>query len=111
MYARCGQVNDLEQVFSEMPKMMLFHGTHLGQNGMLEKALEVAKKALKLEAFNHNTFIAILTSCSHGGMICLKSRRITDAHNVFPEMTFGPNSVAWMTLLSACFGTWECTSG
>ena len=31
-----------------------------------------------------------------------RAGRITDAHNIFPEMTFGPNSVAWMTLLSAC---------
>ncbi|XXG41604.1 hypothetical protein AAC387_Pa01g2038 [Persea americana] len=135
MYARCGQVIDLEQVFSEMPKkdVVSWNSVILGlsQNGYARKALEIAKKALKLEAFNHNTFIAILTSCSHGGMvdegmecfrtmrenygiepcmdhyICVidmlgRAGRITDAHNIFPEMTFGPNSVAWMTLLSAC---------
>lgn len=135
MYARCGQVDELEQVFSEMPKVDVISWNSvvfgLGQNGYARKALEVAKKALKLEAFNHNTFIAILTSCSHGGLvdkgmecfrtmskkygvepnmdhyICVidmlgRAGRLTDAHNVLQEMTFQPNSVAWMTLLSAC---------
>ncbi|KAF8404465.1 hypothetical protein HHK36_009350 [Tetracentron sinense] len=135
MYAKCGLIEESERVFDEMLVRdtvswnSLVFG--LGQNGYCKKALEVAQKALELGIHNHNTFIGLLTSCSHGGLIdegleyfssmsrkyginpsldhhiCVidmlgRAGRICEAHYLLQKMPFAPNSVAWAALLSAC---------
>ncbi|XP_010261304.1 PREDICTED: pentatricopeptide repeat-containing protein At2g13600-like [Nelumbo nucifera] len=135
MYARCSLVEESEQVFDEIYWKDTVSWNSLvlglGQNGYCRKALEVAEKALKLGVYNYNTFIGLLTSCSHGGLveegleyfssmskkfgidpsldhyICVidmlgRAGRIVEAHNLLLEMPFAPNSIAWAALLSAC---------
>ncbi|XP_058075719.1 pentatricopeptide repeat-containing protein At4g02750-like [Magnolia sinica] len=135
MYSRCGSVKELERVFDDMVMKDIISWNSLllglGQNGNAKKTLEVAEEALKLGSFNNNTFIAILTACSHGGLvnegmeyfrsmsskygigpdldhyICVidmlgRAGRISDAQDVLQGMPFKANSVAWAALLSAC---------
>ncbi|CAL9065345.1 unnamed protein product [Musa banksii] len=135
MYANCGLMEDSLQVFKEMPKKdviswnSVIHG--LGKNGHAQKALEIAEKALASNNFNGNTFSAILTSCSHGGLvvdgldyfnsmsrkygieptldhyICAvdmlgRTGMLKEARDLLRSMPFAANSVAWSTLLNAC---------
>ncbi|XP_077242625.1 pentatricopeptide repeat-containing protein At2g13600-like [Tasmannia lanceolata] len=135
MYARGSFIEESELVFSGMLKKDVISWNSLilglGENGYAIKALEVAEKALKLEAFNQNTFIGILTTCSHGGLIdegmkyfssmsrkyailpgldhyiCVidmlgRAGRITEAHDFLCKMPLKANSVAWAALLNAC---------
>ncbi|XP_010928093.2 pentatricopeptide repeat-containing protein At2g13600-like [Elaeis guineensis] len=135
MYASCGSSEELERVFDEMPKKDVVSWNSviqgLGQNGYSKKALEMAEKALDSKNFNHNTFVAILTSCSHSGLvnegldyfhsmrkkygidpslghyICVvdmlgRAGRLKEAHSLLGSMPFAANSVAWYALLNAC---------
>ncbi|XP_072954279.1 pentatricopeptide repeat-containing protein ELI1, chloroplastic-like [Typha angustifolia] len=135
MYASCGLNNELEQVFDEMPNKDVISWNAviqgLGQNGCSRKALEIAEKALDLNIYNCNTFVAILTNCSHGGLIseglnyfnsmsekygikvkldhyiCVidmlgRAGMLREAYDLLCNMPMAANSVAWSTLLSAC---------
>ncbi|XP_008794967.2 pentatricopeptide repeat-containing protein At1g32415, mitochondrial-like [Phoenix dactylifera] len=135
MYASCGLSEELKRVFDEMPKKdevswnSVIQG--LGQNGYSGKALKIAEKALDSKNFNHNTFVAILTGCSHGGLvkegldyfhsmrkkygidpsldhyICVvdmlgRAGWLKEAHSLLGSMPLAANSVAWHALLNAC---------
>lgn len=135
MYASCGLNKELEQVFDEMPRKDVVSWNSaiqgLGQNGCSKKASKIADKALDSKNFNHNTFVAILTSCSHGGLvnegmdyfhsmrtkygidpslnhyICVvdmlgRAGRLKEAQSLLRRMPFAANSVAWHALLNAC---------
>ncbi|OVA01437.1 Pentatricopeptide repeat [Macleaya cordata] len=135
MYMKCGSVEESERTFYEMPRKDVVSWNSLvlglGQNGYSKKALEIGEKALNLGIYNHNTFIALLTTCSHGGLVdegiecfnsmsrnygikpCLdhyicvidmlgRAGRITEAHNLLLSMPFAPNAITWAALLSAC---------
>ncbi|KAF3773470.1 Pentatricopeptide repeat-containing protein [Nymphaea thermarum] len=72
MYSNCGCILESEQVFREImvhKDIVSWNALILGlvQNGCSRKALETADTILDIA--NHNTFIAILTSCSHGGLV------------------------------------------
>ncbi|MQM00778.1 hypothetical protein Taro_033520 [Colocasia esculenta] len=135
MYASCGSKVDSVQMFDEMPTRDVISWNTLilglGQNGHSEEALEVAERALSSNVYNHSTFVAILTSCSHGGLVqkgldhfasmggrygikpssdhytCVvdmlgRAGRIDEACGFLRSSPFPANSVAWATLLSAC---------
>ncbi|ONK59374.1 uncharacterized protein A4U43_C08F5780 [Asparagus officinalis] len=135
MYARFGLTKELEQVFDEMLVKDVISWNSviqgLGQNGCARKALEIAEITLNSKIYNHNTFIAILTCCSHGGFIdegmqyfnsmgqkygieptsdhyvCIldmlaRAGKLQEAHEFLQEKGLESNSVAWETLLSAC---------
>ncbi|KAF5199822.1 Pentatricopeptide repeat-containing protein [Thalictrum thalictroides] len=134
MYARCGCIEETEQLFSDMPKRDVVSWNTLivalGQNGCARKALEVAEQVLKLGFYNGNTFIGLLTSCSHGGLVekgmeylrsmsseygiqpsidhynCVidmlgRAGRIAEAYDLLRKMPLAPNDVTWAAILSA----------
>ncbi|XP_039118526.1 pentatricopeptide repeat-containing protein At2g13600-like [Dioscorea cayenensis subsp. rotundata] len=135
MYSNCGIVELTERVFKEMHHKDIVSWNSviqgLGQNGCSKRALEIAEQALSANKFNHNTFTAILTSCSHGGLVdeglkyfnsmseiygieqgldqyvCMvdmlgRAGKVEIALEMLCKMPFRANSVAWETLLSAC---------
>ncbi|RCV25994.1 hypothetical protein SEVIR_5G216100v4 [Setaria viridis] len=135
MYSSCGAMNDLEQVFEEMMVRDIISWNSviqgLGQNGLGRQALAVADRALELKMYNSNTFIAILTSCSHAGLVTEglgyfdsmtekhgveptldhyisvidllgRAGRLEEAYDLLRKMPFAPNAVAWRTLLHSC---------
>lgn len=135
VYANGGMVDELERVFNEMPNRDVVSWNSmiqsLGRNGCARKALKIAEEALVSKNFNHNTFTAILTSCSHGGLvvegmnylesmsakygvepsldhyICAvdmigRAGEVENAYKLVRETPVESSSVAWVTLLNAC---------
>ncbi|PUZ56027.1 hypothetical protein GQ55_5G262000 [Panicum hallii var. hallii] len=135
MYRSCGAMLDLEQVFEEMTVRDIISYNSviqgLGQNGLGTQALAIAERALELKMYNSNTFIAILTSCSHSGLVTEglgyfdgmaekhgveptldhyisvidllgRAGRLQEAYDLLRKMPFAPNAVAWRTLLHSC---------
>ncbi|KAF8670933.1 hypothetical protein HU200_050202 [Digitaria exilis] len=135
MYSSCGAILDLERVFKEMTVRDIISWNSViqgfGQNGLGRQALAVAQRALELKMYNGNTFIAILTSCSHAGLVteglsyfdCMTEKhgveptldhyisvidllgragRLEEAYDLLQKMPFAPNAVAWSTFLHSC---------
>lgn len=135
MYSSCGATHDLEQVLEEMAVRDVVSWNSaiqgLGQNGLGRQALAAGERALELGMYNGNTFIAILTSCSHAGMVVEglsyfdamakkhgveptldhyisvidllgRAGRLQDAYDLLRKMPFAPDAVAWRTLLHSC---------
>lgn len=135
MYASSGLSKESERVFDEMPVKDVISWNSviqgLGQNGHARKALEIAEMALSSKIYNGNTFIAILTSCSHGGIVakgleylnCMSAKygvepssdhyicvidmlgragNLQAAHGLLCERGLDSNPVALATLLNAC---------
>ncbi|CAA6666249.1 unnamed protein product [Spirodela intermedia] len=136
MYASCGSEESSVRVFDEVPTrdVVSFNSLilGLGQNGRSEEALEVAERALSCcNLYNPATFVAILTSCSHGGLvrqgleyfaamgrrygidpsvdhyICVvdllgRAGRVEEAYELLRNSSLRADSVAWTALLSAC---------
>ncbi|MCL7029494.1 hypothetical protein MKW94_020215 [Papaver nudicaule] len=134
MYMKCGSIEESERLFYDMPRRDVISWNSLilclGQNGHSKKAMEMGEKALSLGIYNHNTFIALLTSCSHGGLVdegieyfgamskssgiepfldhyvCVidmlgRAGKVVEALNFLRKMPISPNAIAWSTLLSA----------
>ncbi|KAG6502536.1 pentatricopeptide repeat-containing protein At1g32415, mitochondrial-like isoform X1 [Zingiber officinale] len=135
MYANCGLMKEMVEVFDELPNKDVVSWNSViqgfGQNGEAREALNLAKKALDSGMFNANTFTAIFTSCSHGGLViegldyfnsmrrkygiepnldhyvCVvdllgRAGMVKEANDLLGSMPFPANSVAWSTLLNAC---------
>jgi pentatricopeptide repeat protein len=144
MYSSSGATIDLEQVFDEMSVRDIISWISviqgLGQNGLGKQALMVAERALEQKMCNGNTFIAILTSCSHAGLIaeglsyfdamtekhgverkldhyiCAidllgRAGRLEEAYRLLRGMPFAPNTVVWSTLLHSCLAHKNCALG
>uniref|UniRef100_A0ACD5VGZ6 Uncharacterized protein n=1 Tax=Avena sativa TaxID=4498 RepID=A0ACD5VGZ6_AVESA len=144
MYSSCGMTQDLQQVFDETTVRdtvswnSVIQG--LGQNGLGNQALLVAERALELKMYNGNTFIAILTSCSHAGLVVEglgyfdsmtekygvertldhyinvidllgRAGRLEEAHVLLQNMPFAPTVSAWSTLLHSCLAHKESLVG
>ncbi|KAF9594159.1 hypothetical protein IFM89_028816 [Coptis chinensis] len=134
MYAKCGSIEEMQRLFTDMPKRDIVSWNSvilgLGQNGYTRKALDVAEQVLKLGVHNGSTFVALLTSCSHGGFVdegmeyfnsmvmkygvhpsidhhnCVidmlgRAGQIAEAYDFLHKMPFTPNVVTWAALLSA----------
>ncbi|KAF6149481.1 hypothetical protein GIB67_011382 [Kingdonia uniflora] len=135
MYSRCGSIKDSEKIFIDMPKRDVVSSNSLiqglGENGYSSEALEIGEMALSTGDYNDNTFIGLLTSCSHGGLVhegmeyfnfmsstygtqpslhhynCVidmlgRAGRIVEASTFLCKMPFTPNYVSWAALLNAC---------
>ncbi|EOA23675.1 hypothetical protein CARUB_v10016882mg [Capsella rubella] len=136
MYAKCGSVEKAFDVFNNMPKKDLvswnsmLHG--LGVHGHGKEAIELFLRMRK-EGIQPDkvTFIAVLCSCNHAGLIdegidyfysmekvydlvpqiehygCLvdllgRGGRLKEAIKVVQTMPMQPNVVIWGALLGAC---------
>ncbi|XP_038683441.1 pentatricopeptide repeat-containing protein At1g08070, chloroplastic-like [Tripterygium wilfordii] len=135
-YAKCGEVEDLIEVFRRMRLKNVYSWTVLIQglanNGEGKRALDYyysmrAKNVLP----NDVTFIAVLSACSHGGLVdegrelflsmskdfgieprmehygCMvdilgRAGLIEEALQFIEDMSIQPNAVIWRTLLASC---------
>ncbi|KAG7632990.1 Pentatricopeptide repeat [Arabidopsis suecica] len=136
MYAKCGNLKKAFDVFNDMPKKDLvswntmLHG--LGVHGHGKEAIELFSR-MRREGIRPDkvTFIAVLCSCNHAGLIdegidyfysmekvydlvpqvehygCLvdllgRVGRLKEAIKVVQTMPMEPNVVIWGALLGAC---------
>jgi pentatricopeptide repeat protein len=74
MYAKCGEMETARQIFDSMSErsvpswnsMIIGYGLHGQSQKALELFLEMEKSGPRL---NETTFICILSSCAHGGLV------------------------------------------
>ncbi|PKA62656.1 Pentatricopeptide repeat-containing protein [Apostasia shenzhenica] len=136
MYGKCGVISDAEKVFDEMPlrnivswnSMIFAYANH----GHCEKAIQLFRQ-MEISDVNpdHLTFTAVLTACSHGGMVefgkdlfrlmqedhnfkprlehyaCMvdllgRTGNLSIAHDMIKGMPMEPDSFVWGALLGAC---------
>ncbi|KAL3638605.1 hypothetical protein CASFOL_016512 [Castilleja foliolosa] len=132
-YARCGSIHNAERVFDEMPKRDI-----VSWNSIL-KAYAVHGKAEEALGFfrrmdvapDETTLVAILSSCSHAGMIkegitifdsmenkygilpkldhyaCMvdilgRAGHLSEAEKIIRQMPMEPDHVIWSAFLGAC---------
>ncbi|KAL4560476.1 hypothetical protein LXL04_032628 [Taraxacum kok-saghyz] len=136
MYLKCGVIEDADKVFDEMPKRNVVSWTVMitgyGKHGLGKEAINIFEK-MKSENISPDgvTYLAILSSCSHSGLVdksqeyfsrlqndptikpnvehyaCMvdllgRSGHLKEARNLINNMPVKPNSGIWQTLLSAC---------
>ncbi|KAK7331371.1 hypothetical protein VNO77_25594 [Canavalia gladiata] len=136
MYAKCGMLKEAMDIFERMEDkdvkswtaMISGHGVH----GQPINAIRLFRRMEK-EGFRPNevTFLAILTACSHGGLViegteifkrmvqeygfspqvehygCLidllgRAGMLHEAHKLIKSLPIKGDATAWRTLLSAC---------
>lgn len=136
MYVKCGFLDKAMDIFERMEgkdvkswtAMISGHGVH----GQPTNAIRLFNRMVN-EGFRPNevTFLAILTACSHGGLViegleifksmvqkygfspqvehygCLidlfgRSGMLNEAHNLIKSLPIKGDATAWRTLLSAC---------
>lgn len=137
MYAKCGIIEDARKSFEENPKdssitwnSIIFAYAQQGQ-GYIALDLFSQMKMREEVKLDHITFVAVLTACSHMGLVeegckLLKSMefkhgipprvehyacavdmygragRLDKAKALVESMPFEPDAMVWKTLLSAC---------
>ncbi|PIN11622.1 hypothetical protein CDL12_15778 [Handroanthus impetiginosus] len=132
-YARCGSIDNAEQVFYEMSLRDI-----ISWNSMLKAYALHGKAKAALNFFtqmdvapDETTFVALLSSCSHAGMVkegtkifdtmyekygiypqldhyaCMvdilgRAGHLSEAQNIIKKMPMEPDYVIWSALLGAC---------
>ncbi|GAB4843583.1 hypothetical protein Ancab_013548 [Ancistrocladus abbreviatus] len=136
MYSRCGNTRKARKVFDKMPEKDVVSWnsmiTGLAFNGKAKDAINLFEEMIEIGVKPDDvTFVALLTACSHGGLVDLGLKffyRMLSVHNIVPkiehyacivdlfckhgrlneayefvsQMDVEPNIVIWGTLLSAC---------
>ncbi|KAJ4708008.1 Pentatricopeptide repeat-containing protein [Melia azedarach] len=136
MYLKCGLIDEAAQLFKEMPVRNVVSWTVMitgyGKHGLGKEAVDVFKK-MQLDNIEPDevTYLAVLTACSHSGLIeesqeyfsrlcndkrikprvehysCMvdslgRAGRLEEAKNLIESMPLKPSIGIWQTLLSAC---------
>ncbi|KAK2967525.1 hypothetical protein RJ640_001633, partial [Escallonia rubra] len=136
MFAKCGDVEDARAVFDQMAKRCIVTWTTmisgLAVNGHCVEALSLFERML-LEGLKPDDviFIAVLSACTHGGLVeegkrifgqmvhefdikpriehygCMvdllgRAGKLEEAVSFIESMRLEPNVVIWATLLCAC---------
>lgn len=136
MYLKCGLIDEAEKLFDEMPNRNVVSWTVMitgyGKHGLGKEAVNIFNKML-LENIEPDevTYLALLTACSHSGLIedsqeyfsrlccdqqlkprvehyaCMvdslgRAGKLKEAKNLIENMPVKPNIGIWQTLLSAC---------
>ncbi|XP_044477403.1 pentatricopeptide repeat-containing protein At3g12770-like [Mangifera indica] len=137
MYAKCGKINSAEQVFNNgfiSKDVILWNSmiTGYGMHGHGHQALSLYRKMIE-EGIrpNETSFIALLTACSHSGLVkegkalfssmerdhkisltekhyaCLvdilsRAGHLEEAEALINQMPFTPSSAVFEALLSGC---------
>ncbi|XP_023547190.1 putative pentatricopeptide repeat-containing protein At3g25970 isoform X2 [Cucurbita pepo subsp. pepo] len=136
MYSKCGIMEDAKRSFEGASKSSSITWNALmfgyAQHGQCHVALDLfslmEEKKVKMD---HITFVAVLTACSHIGLVergceflrCMesvygvpprmehyacavdlygRSGRLDEAKALIEEMPFKPNAMVWKTFLGAC---------
>ncbi|KAJ7971363.1 Pentatricopeptide repeat-containing protein [Quillaja saponaria] len=136
MYARCGSIEKAIQVFEVLPERDTLSWTALiaglAMNGYAEKALQYFSDMVNKGLTPRDiTFTAVLSACSHGGLIergfevfdsikrdygleprlehygCIvdllgRAGKLEEAEKFVLEMPVKPNAPVWGALLGAC---------
>ncbi|KAI9084770.1 hypothetical protein K1719_033176 [Acacia pycnantha] len=135
MYCKCGSVKSALTIFRELPEKDVVVWTTMitgfAFHGLGSKALELFAEMQKSVKPNEVTFVAILTACTHSGLVdqgmkvfhdmkaiygieqrvehygCLvdllgRSGRLAEAKVVLDTMPMKPSRSAWGAMLSAC---------
>ncbi|KAL5982653.1 hypothetical protein ACLOJK_016728 [Asimina triloba] len=136
MFAKCGDVKNAEAVFHQMLKRCIITWTTmisgLALNGQCQEALAIFDAMCdKGVAPDYVIFIAVLTACTHGGLVeegqrifnrmvgefgiepriehygCIvdllgRAGKIEEALEFIKNMPIDPNAVIWATLLVSC---------
>ncbi|KAI3713828.1 hypothetical protein L1987_72414 [Smallanthus sonchifolius] len=136
MYLKCGLIEDADKAFNEMPKRNVISWTVMitgyGKHGFGKEAINIFEN-MQLEnlAPDEVTYLAVLSSCSHSGLIDESKKyfsklcndptikpnvehyackvdllgrlgRLKEARDLIKNMPVKPNVGIWQTLLSAC---------
>lgn len=136
MYTKCGHVGRAYNVFNRMEQKVVISWNSmirgLALNGFAEDAISLYEKMVT-EGVQPNevTFVALLTACTHAGLVdqgmaffedmkkkhglspqvehcaCIvdllcKSGRLWESYKFICDMEVDPNAVIWSTVLSAC---------
>ena len=136
MYSKCGIIEDARKSFEDTPKdssitwnsIIFGYAQHGKGNVALELFYLMRERRVKPD---HITFVAILTACSHFGLVeegckfleCMESEygipmrmehyacgvdlygragRLDRAKSLIETMPFEPDAMVWKTLLGAC---------
>nr|ABR17838.1 unknown [Picea sitchensis] len=136
IYAKCGNVNTAQKLFERMPEqdvvswttMILAYGIHGHGEDALALFSKMQETGTKLD---HIAFTAILTACSHAGLVdqglqyfqCMKSDyglapklehyaclvdllgragHLDEANGIIKNMSLEPDANVWGALLGAC---------
>ncbi|KAH8965947.1 hypothetical protein BDL97_04G143100 [Sphagnum fallax] len=136
MYAKCGSLEDAQRVFNKMPTRDVFSWTALlggyAMHGQATEALihfeEMCNEGV---AMDRVAFIALLSACSHGGLVyegllyfesmgsvygisatvehcaCMvdllgRAGHLQEAEDFINTVSCEPNGSMWMALLAAC---------
>lgn len=136
MYAKCGDVEEARQFFDGMPHKNIVSWNEMihgyAQNGLGDKAVELFEDMLLTEEKPDGvTFIAVLTACSHSGLVdagirvfdsmekehgiepladhytCIidslgRAGRFTEAEVLIEKMPYKDDPIIWEVLLSSC---------
>ncbi|XP_076941993.1 pentatricopeptide repeat-containing protein At2g03880, mitochondrial-like [Bidens hawaiensis] len=136
MYAKCGEINDVLKLLPEpsaRPRVLWnILISAFARHGHFEKAREAFHEMVHTGLQpDHVTFVAILSACSHGGLVdegleyysmmstkfgvdvgiehcvCIidllgRSGRLLEAENFINKMPVPPNDFVWWRLLAAC---------
>jgi pentatricopeptide repeat protein len=136
MYTRCGHVHRAYSVFSRMELKVVIAWNSmirgLALNGFAEDAISLYEKMVADDVQpNEITFVALLTTCTHAGLVnqgmaffedmkrkhgispqvehcaCIvdllcKSGRLWESYKFICDMEVEPNVVIWSMLLSVC---------
>ncbi|KAJ8618850.1 hypothetical protein MRB53_015036 [Persea americana] len=136
MFAKCGDVENAKAVFSQMSKRCIITWTTmvsgLAFNGKCREALAVFDTMCRDKVEPDDViFIAVLTACSHGGLVeeglhiydrmlrefsiepriehygCMvdllgRAGKLEEAIGFIKSMPMEPNAIIWATLLGSC---------
>ncbi|XP_022756154.1 pentatricopeptide repeat-containing protein At5g27110-like [Durio zibethinus] len=94
MYAKCGAVDEAFRIFCELPERDLVSWTSMitayGSHGQALDALKLFGKMQQSNAKpNGVTFLAVLSACSHGGLVdegCYYFKQMTSEHSIKPQL-------------------------
>ncbi|KAI3468254.1 hypothetical protein Pfo_024917 [Paulownia fortunei] len=136
MYLKCGLTEDAEKLFSKMLVKNVVSYTVMitgyGKHGLGKEAVQLFKK-MQLENIDPDlvTYLAVLSACSHSGLVeesqecftrlcndyrvkprvehyaCMvdvlgRAGRLKEAKDLIEKMPLRPNVGIWQTLLNAC---------
>ncbi|XP_042465086.1 putative pentatricopeptide repeat-containing protein At3g13770, mitochondrial [Zingiber officinale] len=135
MYSKCGSLKHSRRVFDNMPERSVISWNTMlmgyGKHGLGREVVQLFKSMFREVKPNGVTFLAVLSGCSHGGLIdegldifgymvsdqrlkpeighygCLvdllgRAGRIEEALDVIKNMPYEPTSALWNSLLGAC---------
>ncbi|RLN04695.1 hypothetical protein C2845_PM13G24110 [Panicum miliaceum] len=137
MYSKCGDIKKAYEIFSGLTKQDVFSWTAMimgfAVNGLCGEALDLfARMEGEGKVMpNEVTFLGVLTSCSHGGLLeqgyhhfqrmstvynlasriehygCMvdllgRAKLLAEASQFIKEMPIAPDVVVWRSLLFAC---------